>query len=31
VLFPLAEQVLGQERLEELGRTCPHVQPSGRG
>lgn len=30
VLFPMAEQLLSQERLEELGRACPHVQPSGR-
>ena len=27
VLFPLAEQLLSQERLEELGQACLHVQP----
>ncbi len=30
VLFPLAEQILSPERLEELGRACPHVQPLAR-
>ena len=31
VLFPLAEQLLGEERLTELAQACPHVQPLGRG
>lgn len=31
VLFPLAEQVIERSRLEELGHSCPHVQPLTRG
>lgn len=30
VLFPLAEQLLGEGKLTELARACPHVQSLGR-